>query len=41
MIDIGQNDIADSFSKNMTFAQVVKKIPFFIAEIDNAVKVIN
>lgn len=39
LIDIGQNDLADSFTKNLSYAQVVKKIPTVIAEIENAVKV--
>ncbi|XP_057963081.1 GDSL esterase/lipase At1g09390 [Malania oleifera] len=40
MIDIGQNDLADSFSKNFSYAQVVKKIPVIVTEIKTAVKVI-
>ncbi|KAH7571279.1 hypothetical protein ACOSP7_013682 [Xanthoceras sorbifolium] len=40
MIDIGQNDIADSFSKNLSYVQVIKRIPSVIAEIKNAVKVL-
>lgn len=39
LIDIGQNDIADSFAKNLSYAQVIRKIPAFITEIENAVKV--
>jgi hypothetical protein len=39
MIDMGQNDIADSFLKNLTYAEVVKRIPSIITEIKNAVKV--
>lgn len=39
MIDIGQNDIADSFVKGLSYAQVVKKIPSILAEINNAIKV--
>lgn len=39
MIDIGQNDLADSFSKNLTYVQVVKRIPSIITEIKNAIKV--
>ncbi|GFP87961.1 GDSL esterase/lipase at1g09390 [Phtheirospermum japonicum] len=38
MIDIGQNDIADSFAKGLSYVQVVKKIPTILAEIKNAVK---
>ncbi|XP_022946014.1 GDSL esterase/lipase At1g09390-like [Cucurbita moschata] len=38
MIDIGQNDIADSLSKNLSYFQVVKQIPSVISEIQNAVK---
>ncbi|XP_044477328.1 GDSL esterase/lipase At1g09390 [Mangifera indica] len=37
IIDIGQNDIADSFSKKFTYAQVVKRIPSVLREIQNAV----
>ncbi|KAG5244602.1 GDSL esterase/lipase [Salix suchowensis] len=40
IIDIGQNDIADSFSKQMSYAQVTKRIPSVILEIENAVKVL-
>lgn len=40
MIDIGQNDIADSFSKNMSYAQVVRRIPAVVTEIKIAVKAI-
>ncbi|XP_010553708.1 PREDICTED: GDSL esterase/lipase At1g09390 [Tarenaya hassleriana] len=38
MIDIGQNDIADSFSKGHSFSRVVKEIPNVISEIKDAVK---
>ncbi|BFG36755.1 hypothetical protein CerSpe_230290 [Prunus speciosa] len=38
MIDIGQNDLADSFAKNLSYAQVTKRIPSVIAEIKSAVK---
>ncbi|XP_019422444.1 PREDICTED: GDSL esterase/lipase At1g09390-like isoform X2 [Lupinus angustifolius] len=38
LIDIGQNDIADSFAKNMSYAQVIKRIPSVITEIENALK---
>ncbi|KAJ6397300.1 hypothetical protein OIU77_018334, partial [Salix suchowensis] len=38
IIDIGQNDIADSFSKQMSYAQVTKRIPSVILDIENAVK---
>lgn len=38
LIDIGQNDVADSFAKNLSYAQVIRKIPAFITEIENAVK---
>ncbi|KAI3448456.1 hypothetical protein Pfo_005121 [Paulownia fortunei] len=38
MIDIGQNDIADSFAKGLSYVQVVKKIPSILAEIKNAVE---
>ncbi|WCJ26872.1 GDSL esterase/lipase At1g09390 [Euphorbia peplus] len=38
MIDIGQNDIADAFAKKLTYAQVVKRIPTVVREIETAVK---
>ncbi|KAF5463272.1 hypothetical protein F2P56_019195 [Juglans regia] len=38
MIDMGQNDMANTFSKNLSYAQVVKRIPSVIREIQNAVK---
>ncbi|XP_028779460.1 GDSL esterase/lipase At1g09390 [Neltuma alba] len=38
MIDIGQNDIGDSFSKNLSYAQVVKRIPAVVAEIESGIK---
>ncbi|KAK7284443.1 hypothetical protein RJT34_19189 [Clitoria ternatea] len=38
LIDIGQNDLADAFSKNLSYAQVVRKIPSFITEIEDVVK---
>ncbi|CAM8897244.1 unnamed protein product [Rhodiola kirilowii] len=37
IIDIGQNDLADSFSKNLTYAEVVSKIPSVVTEIKNAI----
>lgn len=40
MIDIGQNDLADSFAKNLTYAEVVGKIPYVITEIKNAITAI-
>lgn len=39
MIDMGQNDIADSFLKNLTYAEVIKRIPSVMTEIKNAIKV--
>jgi uncharacterized protein (DUF2062 family) len=39
MIDMGQNDIGDSFLKNLTYAQLIKRIPSIITEIKNAIKV--
>lgn len=39
MIDIGQNDIADSFAKGLSYAQVVHKIPSMLMQIKNAIKV--
>lgn len=38
MIDIGQNDLADSFAKNLSYIQVVKKIPIILQEIKIAIK---
>ncbi|KAL5582698.1 hypothetical protein UlMin_015140 [Ulmus minor] len=38
IIDIGQNDIADSFDKNLTYVQVIKRFPLIITEIRNAIK---
>ncbi|KAL1312919.1 hypothetical protein HN51_039492 [Arachis hypogaea] len=38
LIDIGQNDIADSFTKNLSYAQVIKRIPTVVAEIETAVR---
>lgn len=38
MIDIGQNDLADSFLKHLSYAQVIKRIPLVIAEIKDAMK---
>lgn len=39
VIDIGQNDLANSFTKNLSYAQVVKRIPLVLAEIKNSIKV--
>nr|KYP71322.1 GDSL esterase/lipase At1g09390 family [Cajanus cajan] len=39
LIDIGQNDLDDAFSKNLSYAQVIGRIPAFIIEIENAIKV--
>lgn len=39
MIDIGQNDLADSFSMNLSYPEVMKKIPSVIKEIEIAMKV--
>lgn len=41
MIDIGQNDLADSFAKNLSYTEVVKMIPSFVTEIRNAIQVIS
>ncbi|GMG99797.1 hypothetical protein Nepgr_001637 [Nepenthes gracilis] len=38
MVDIGQNDLSDSFSKNLSYPQVAKRIPLVIAEIRRAVQ---
>ncbi|KAK9136623.1 hypothetical protein Sjap_007217 [Stephania japonica] len=40
MIDIGQNDLADSFTKNLSYSQVVERIPLVLAEIKSAIKTI-
>lgn len=37
MIDIGQNDIADSFANGLSYAQVLNKIPSILVEIKNAI----
>ncbi|KAH6762480.1 GDSL-like Lipase/Acylhydrolase superfamily protein [Perilla frutescens var. hirtella] len=37
MIDIGQNDIADSFAKGLSYVQVIKYIPSILTEIKNAI----
>lgn len=39
LIDIGQNDLTDSFSKNLTYSEVIKRVPSIIAEIKSAIKV--
>lgn len=39
MIDIGQNDIARSFSLGNSYSQTVKLIPQFISEIKTSIKV--
>lgn len=39
IIDIGQNDLADSFTKGLSYVQVFNKIPSVLAEIENAVRV--
>ncbi|KAF3455370.1 hypothetical protein FNV43_RR05821 [Rhamnella rubrinervis] len=38
MIDIGQNDIADSFAKNLSYAQAIKRIPSITAQIKSAIQ---
>ncbi|XP_051144969.1 GDSL esterase/lipase At1g09390-like [Andrographis paniculata] len=38
MIDIGQNDIADSFVKGFSYAQLAQKIPSVLAEIQGAIQ---
>ncbi|XP_043723359.1 GDSL esterase/lipase At1g09390-like [Telopea speciosissima] len=40
MIDIGQNDLSDSFTKNLTYEQVIQRIPSILAQIKSAVKTI-
>ncbi|XP_058191364.1 GDSL esterase/lipase At1g09390 isoform X2 [Rhododendron vialii] len=40
MIDIGQNDLAGTFSKNLSYVQVIKRIPSVTIEIKNAIKAI-
>jgi len=39
MVDIGQNDLADSFSKNLTYSEVINTVPSIIGEIKTAIKV--
>lgn len=39
MIDIGQNDLAQLFSKNLSLTQITKKIPPITTEIKKAVMV--
>ncbi|XP_024966654.1 GDSL esterase/lipase At1g09390-like [Cynara cardunculus var. scolymus] len=41
MIDIGQNDLSDAFAKKYSYAKVIKRIPFILAEIKNAIKSIH
>ncbi|XP_010070070.2 GDSL esterase/lipase At1g09390 [Eucalyptus grandis] len=38
MVDIGQNDLADSFSKNLTYSEVINTVPSIIGEIKTAIK---
>ncbi|ONI04194.1 hypothetical protein PRUPE_6G307900 [Prunus persica] len=38
MIDIGQNDLSDSFTKGLSYVQVTETIPSVIEEIKSAVK---
>lgn len=40
MIDMGQNDLADSFAKNMSYVQVTKRIPTIVTEIKDAIQAI-
>ncbi|OVA16702.1 Lipase [Macleaya cordata] len=40
VIDIGQNDLADTFSKNLSYARVIRRIPLILAEIKTAIKTI-
>ncbi|KAF9595100.1 hypothetical protein IFM89_037034 [Coptis chinensis] len=40
MFDIGQNDLSDAFSKNLSYAQVVRRIPLVLAEIRYAITTI-
>lgn len=39
VIDIGQNDLADGFKKNLSYAEVIKTIPSVLKEIEIAMKV--
>ena len=39
MIDIGQNDLSDSFTKDLSYVQVTERIPSVIEEIKSAVEV--
>lgn len=38
MIDIGQNDLADGFKKNLSYAKVIETIPSVLKEIEIAMK---
>ncbi|KAL8159112.1 hypothetical protein V2J09_000649 [Rumex salicifolius] len=38
MIDLGQNDLSNSFAKNLPYAQVIRRIPLVVAQIKYAVK---
>ncbi|KAJ4956414.1 hypothetical protein NE237_013197 [Protea cynaroides] len=40
MIDIGQNDLSDAFTRNVSYDQVVQSIPSIQAQIKSAVKTI-
>lgn len=37
-IDIGQNDLSGAFGGNLTYDEVIAKIPIFISQIENAIK---
>lgn len=39
VIDIGQNDLANGFKRNLSYAEVVKTIPSVLKEIEIAMKV--
>lgn len=39
--DIGQNDLSDAFSDNLSYMQVIERIPSILGEIRDAVKVSN
>ncbi|KAJ6848539.1 GDSL esterase/lipase-like [Iris pallida] len=38
LIDIGQNDLSDSFALGLSYDQVIGKIPYFVSEIKEAIE---
>ncbi|ERN03271.1 GDSL esterase/lipase At1g09390 [Amborella trichopoda] len=39
--DIGQNDLSHAFSKNLTYQQVIRKIPTILSQIKSAIELIH